>query len=301
MSLLQTDKYNFIRITKLFLSSSSRENGKVNEYRLRLPTNIPNVIGASLSAYSLPESLLPSFIQDKSDSFDFRLTSGDNTGVPISKVFTVRWPTDIKLKYSKQETIDYTYILQNLLREAIFEDSVFGPLGVYTVTFNVEVSDFRKTVIRASGTSLDSFELLFATGPSQSRSAHIQMGFDKADYAADMITTFIGRYTYLQSPKAVSLTFSRSVDVFIKEFSGDDLFARVYIDTDEYVTEQNSQSRVRILQTPIRLLQNLHFRLEVSQSPINEISENEHEISLVVYSLAEEVEVPEWVLQSFTL
>lgn len=286
MSLLLSEKNNYVKITKLFFDSRERESGSVTQYGLRLPVKIPNVIGVSLRSYSFPESVLPSFTRDTSDAFDFQLTNDSD----YSATFTVIWEPK-SFEYSDTSTVDYCFTLKQMLKKAVFNHSVFGYGQATEVNFDVIATPYEYTTITFFGTGVVEMKLLFASGPSAHRSAYIQMGFDKMDYTSSNET--------LVSPNPVNLRAFSSVDLFVKEFTGNNVFGRVYLTTHSTDVAENTFQRVSFFETPIRLLQFLNVHIENNGKPIEDIQENEHHWSVTVYSLAENMEVPKWLLQHF--
>jgi len=194
--------------------------------------------------------------------------------------------------YSDLYSLDYCYTLKKMMEDAVFDHPVFGVSQTSEARFTVTADAAERTVITVGGTNVVEFRMLFLSGISVFRSAAHQMGFDTLDYSS------INKK--IVSPHAVRLRVSSSVELYVREFSSD-VFSRLFIRESEKITAENTMSRLSLLQTPIRHLQFLTIGVNVSGAPIEKIEEHEHSMMLTVYSLAEEVDVPQWVTQSFSL
>ena len=281
---------NFVKVTKVFLDSLDRESGNVSKYRVRLPFHISNVVGASLRAYSFPGNIFTSFTRSVNDSLDFILIRQDD----YQATFTVTWEPKV-YEYSNGNIVDYCFTLQTMLQNAVAGHPVFGITGTHPVDFEVLPSPEKKTFIRVTGNGLIEVKILSGTGPSFHRSAASIMGFD----ALDLTFRQINGVVQVKSPNPVNLYPPKSIDLFIEEFSKD-VFGRFYLDSEDRVQVDNTLSRVSLLEIPIRTLKELSIRLEVLGQPIETLRENEHNLSLTVFSLNEEINVPAWVLQNFS-
>lgn len=289
-----SNKQNYVKVDRLFYDSSERTDGTVSDYKIVLRKQIPNVIACELTGYFFPNSITPTFLSGVNDKVDFLLRRNDLYTETFSFTFPSRSYTYQNVNHPE---VDYCTTLEQLMRRAVISSPVFGLNGTDEVAFNVAASSDLHTVIQISGLTLLNFELLFLTGANQTLSANTEMGFDKQDYLSTNLT--------ITSPRETKLDALQRVDIFIDEFPELQPFETVYNSNAAYygtVMNNLNLTRTQVFHdNPKRSLRTLTIRLRIEGKPIVNDPDNEHSFSFTVYSLSDEVTVPTWLDQKFSL
>lgn len=297
----EKSRQNYIKIHKLFISSADRTSASQSryDYFIRLPTQIQYVVGLEITGYNLPSDLAPTFITSTSgalgtDKVDFELTNGVTT-----TVFTATWP---QKQYDYQNVtvpyLSYVDILQQIMQDAVDGDAVFGIGGPNQATFLSEAVPEEQTKVTVSGTGITGFRFLFASGPNQQNSSYLAMGWNKVDTASSLVQL---------SPSRAVMKPYRYVDFFLDCAPEFRPLKRVYLtDNVYYGTVRNDPNitRTRLLSSqPIRVLENFRVQLFLEGGVVPPVTSSslDHEITITVFALANEVEVPQWLNQVFVL
>jgi hypothetical protein len=137
---------------------------------------------------------------------------------------------------------------------------------------------------------------LFASGPNQTNSAHIAMGFTKIDTPV--------------SPIQVSLTATqlrpfRFIDINLDAAAEFKPLKRIYmVDSISAGSVRNDIdiTRTRLLSSqPLRSLNRLRVRITLENGVMPPDTGVSHDFTLTVFSVANELNVPSWLRQTFVL
>jgi hypothetical protein len=215
-------------------------------------------------------------------------------------------PGDRTLLFGQNNAVEngVYIVLPDMSKERASDFALGTSVSKFTVLVTEGTNRANKTYICTNKPGEDvvgTHELTFVeylpyTRRSLHRSAASIMGFDAFDLK---FTLLLNGVVQVKSPNPVNLNPPKSIDLFIEEFSKD-TFGRFYLDSEDRVQIDNTLSRVSLLEIPIRTLKELSIRLEVLGQPIETLRENEHNLSLTVFSLNEEINVPAWVSQNFS-
>lgn len=294
-------KNSYVKIHRLFISSADRTSSSQSryDYFIQLKQEIQYVIGMEITGYNLPSDMAPTFISSSgsasgTDKVDFELTNGVTT-----TVFTATWP---QKQYDYQNVtvpyLSYVDILQQIMQDAVDSDATFGIGGANEATFTSVATPEEETKVTVSGTGITGFRFLFATGPNEKNSSYLAMGFNKTDTASSLTQTSPSRavmkpYRYLDFNLSCAPEFNPLKRIYMTD--------NVYYGT---VRNDPNLTRTRLLSSqPIRVLKNFRVQLFLENNVVPPVSGSQldHEFTLTVFSLANEVEVPSWMHQTFVI
>lgn len=297
---VEKTQQNYIKVQKLFLSSADRnENSKgVYQYQIDLKTEIQYVIGFEVTGYNFPSEISPTFVApgpgfNGTWAMDFTLQAG-----ALEKTFTAYWPE--KLYEYENVTVPYlsfVQVCQQLLAEVVKNDVDFGIGRPNQVTFAVIPDPNEVTVINVSGPGVTGFRFLWASGPNKNDAAFNAMGFNQVDTAFALTTI---------APSRINLRPFRYLDINLKEAEEFSPLKRVYTtDNFFYGTIRNDPSvtRTRLLSShPLQRLKKVNVTITLENGIVPPVLNGlDHEITLTVFSIANEEFVPNWVRQVFVL
>lgn len=299
----EISKENYIKVHKVYVSSADRTASSQSryDYFIRLPTQIQYVVGLEITGYNLPSDLAPTFITSGAggsvlgtDKVDFELTNGVTT-----TVFTATWP---QKQYDYQNVtvpyLSYVDILQQIMQDAVDGDAVFGIGGPNQATFVSDAVPEEQTQITVSGTGITGFRMLFASGPNAINSSYLAMGWNQVDTASSLVQL---------SPSRAVMKPYRYVDFYLDCAPEFRPLKRIYMTDNVYygtVRNDPNLTRTRLLSSqPIRLLEKFRVQLFLEGNVVPPVTSNslDHEFTLTVFSLANEVNVPTWMNQVFVL
>lgn len=261
----------YIRVSRLFVDSEECE-GTVSDYRFALAEPIQDVVAVALTGYALPSSLAPSFLPGYNDGVHFELTDGG-----VTTAFAFSWPSRA---YAYQNTtqphLSYVVQLQQLLTDTVYSDPQFGDGRPHEARFAVFSDPFGRTFV---GCSVQ-MRFLFA---GREASAAAAMGFDAADTAFALETL---------SPRPTALEpFSR---IFLRVDEVPEFAAALYSSGTATLANPASE-RVELLTEPVRKLTALTLRVRLEDDrPVLDAAANSHSLAFTVFSLAQEISVPQW-------
>lgn len=299
---LETEKTreNYIKVQKLFLSSADRNQNSrsVYEYQIDLPTEIQYVIGFEVTGYNFPSEIAPTFVKpgagfNGTNAVDFELQAG-----ALVKQFTAFWP---EKQYSYENVtvpyLSFVQTLQQLLMGAIQNDPDFGTGAPNEAFIQVLPDPEEVTALNVSGPGVTGFRFLFATGPNKDDSAFNAMGYNQSDTAFTL-----NEY----GPGRTNLKPFRYIDINLREAEEFKPLKRVYTtDNIYYGTVRNdpSISRTRLLSSqPLQRLKRVNISITLEGGVVPPVFQGlDHEITLTVFSIANETFVPNWVRQVFVL
>lgn len=289
---------NYIKITRLYISSSDRtaSSPSTYDYFINLDRHVQYCVGFEITGYNFPTAIAPTFVPAKNtfrgnNKLDFSIKAG------VTTVFTVTWPSN-QFAYQNNAVpyLSYVDALQQLLNQAIVSDPVFGSGAPNEAFFSTVADPNLVTSLSVSGAGVLGFAFLFASGPNSANSAHLPMGYPKADTVTALSSV---------SPGLTQLNPFRFIDINIdaaREFSP---LKRVYIsDQQSYGSVRNDLdiTRTRLLSTqPVRILERLHVTITLENGELPPDTGLEHDFTLTVFSVQNEITLPSWLNQTFVL
>lgn len=291
---------NYIKVNKLFISSADKNQNSrgAYEYQIDLNTEIQYVVGMEITGYNFPSEIAPTFVApginfDGTNAIDFELQAG-----ALVKQFSAFWP---EKQYTYENVtvpyLSYVQTLQQLLNQAIQNDPDFGT-GAPNEAFILSSTDPEEvTHLTISGPGVTGFRFLFDSGPNRNDSAFNAMGYNQVDTAFTLKE--IG-------PTRTNLRPFRFLDINIKEAEEFQPLKRIYTtDNLYYGTVRNDPSitRTRLLSSqPIHRLSRLNIKITLEGGVVPPVFQGlDHELTLTVFSIANETYVPKWVRQVFVL
>lgn len=290
---------NYIKITRLYISSSDRiaSSPSTYDYFINLDQqHVQYCVGFEITGYNFPTAIAPTFVPAKgifpgNNKLDFSITAG------VTKVFTVTWPSN-QFSYQNNAVpyLSYVDALQQLLNQAIASDPVFGSGAPNEAYFGTVADPNLVTSLSVSGPGVLGFAFLFASGPNSANSAHLPMGYPKADTVRALSSV---------SPGLTQLNPFRFIDINIDAAREFRPLKRVYIsDQQSYGSVRNDLdiTRTRLLSTqPVRILERLHVTITLENGELPPDTGLEHDFTLTCFSVQNEITLPSWLNQTFVL
>lgn len=261
---------SFVNVSTLFVSSASKYSTKINDssFIFTPPDYLTDVIGLELENYNVPIFALSQFTER--NKLDFRLRNPLIFG-GLWKVFTLSFPRSSFLYHTPEtRAADLLSVLYGAFRELLLQDPDFGGKAdiVPVADPNTLVTLICRTLYYPGFAGYDSTEceFLFGTGPNKAYSVAPIFGFDEVDIAFSAIVYYGTPVRAVQSSRGAQINLYRYLDVFIDEFSTFEPFARIFIPSIQTIlmTMPETNSRMRLLQTPIRKANSLTFRLRLA-------------------------------------
>lgn len=296
----ENSEFNYIKITKLYVSSADRQDNSrgIYDYFIKLDREIQYVIGMEVTGYNFPTELAPTFVggtvtSPGTNKLDFEISNG-----VVTTVFSATWP---EKQYSYQNItvpyLSYVNVLQQILNQTIQPDATFGTGAPNEAFFFTETTPDENTRVTVTGTGVTGFRFLFDSGPNQRDSSHLAMGFNKVDTALALT---------VQSPSPTNLRPFRYVDINIDAAAEISPLKRIYMTENlSYGNVRNDPdiTRTRLLSSqPIRVFDRFRVTLTLENGVVPPVFQGlDHEFTLTVFSLANEVYVPRWIKQIFVL
>lgn len=290
---------NYVKVHKLFISSSDRTQNSVGPYIYEVDLNeeIQNVIAIEVTGYNFPSNIAPTFVEagagfSGTNKLDFEIQGPTNT------VFTATWPSK---QYTYENVtvpyLSYVQVLAQIMNEAIASDALYGTGGPNEARFIVTADPEEVTSVRVVGAGVTGFRFLFASGPNSLDSCFNAMGYNQADTAVAMSQ---------RSPGRTLLRPFRFFDVNIEQVPELSPLKRIYATNNLYygsVRNDPCITRTRLLSSkPLRRVQRLGIRITLEGGVVPPVFEGrDHELTLTVFALSNEVTVPGWVRQLFVL
>lgn len=148
----------------------------------------------------------------------------------------------------------------------------------------------------------DSIEanFLFGTGANKREAAWKVLGFSEG---VDTAVFSLGGTNYYSPVPAFSPTLRpfRYVDVFVDQFPELRPVARLFITGEgSYVRERVVQKGTRLLDTPVKNIQNMNIRLTLAnERPIPSVIQHGVDLVFDIFVVSQEQKVPGWLQQSF--
>lgn len=291
---------NYVKITRLYISSANRTASSPSsyDYFINLDQHVQYCIGFAITGYNFPTAIAPTFIPAKgvifpgNNKLDFSITAGATT-----TVFTVTWPSN-QFSYQNNAVpyLSYVDALQQLLMQTIFADPNFGSGAPNEATFTVIADPNLVTSLSITGAGVTGFSFLFATGPNSVNSAHIPMGYPKADTVLALSSV---------SPGITQLNPFRYIDINIDAAREFRPLKRVYIsDQQSYGSVRNDLdiTRTQLLSTlPVRILERIRVTITLENGESPPETGRDHDFTLTVFSVQNEIALPGWLNQTFVL
>ena len=291
---------NYVRVSKLFLSSKDRNVNSFGpyDYFIDLDEDIQYVVGMEITGYNFPSEISPTFVAEGTKSpgtnkLDFQLEAG-----AISKTFTATWP---EKQYNYQNVtvpyLSYVLVLAQIMNLAIETDPDFGVGAPNQATFASTPDPEERTHVTVTGAGVTGFAFLFDSGPNEANSAFNAMGYAKTDtvVALDQV-----------SPTRTNLRPFRFIDINLDQAREFTPLKRVYTtDNIYYGTVRNDPNitRTRLLSSqPLRKMQRINVKITLEGGVIPPTTIGlDHDLTVTVFSVANETSVPSWVKQVFVL
>ena len=285
---------NYIRVSKIFVSSSDRNENSEGPYRYQvdLKEELQNVVAIEITGYSFPSEIAPTFVAPGpgfrgTNALDFVITTG-----VITTLFTAYWP-ERQFSYENVTVpyLSYIQTLQQIMNLAIINDPDFGTGAAHESFFAAVADPQERTRILVSGPGVIGFQFLFASGPNKDDSSFNAMGYNKVDTALAVEQL---------SPTRTKLKPFRHIDVNLAEVPELIPLKRVYTtDNVYYGTVRNDPSitRTRLLSShPIRKLNKMNVTITLEGGVVPPVFQGlDHELTFTVFQLSNEETVPEWV------
>jgi hypothetical protein len=147
-----------------------------------------------------------------------------------------------------------------------------------------------------SGAGVLGFRFLFASGPNSANSAYLPMGYPKADTATAISSVSAG---------PTRLSPFRFIDINIDAAREFRPLKRVYIsDQQSFGSVRNDLdiTRTRLLSTqPVRSLERLRVTITLENGEQPPETGRDHDFTLTVFSVQNEINLPSWLNQTFVL
>jgi hypothetical protein len=302
-------------------------------YEFPLDQPVQNVIGIELTNYSFDKAMIPTFVgryktpyPNNVITFSGKLVDtvrnsargsstvdiefADPTG-EFTTILSFNWAALFLFSADFLSLTGFLFDSAELVVTLFYFFVAFGAILTPPVPgFTLADYDLRSTSvnqnggenrinmwIRVSATPLlkGRVRFLFASGPTQSDSAHAQMGFDKVDTTPNAVTNgVVGTYLANVAP-------FRYLDVNVREFPEFKPLARIYAKSGTMrLPLNNNPGTVRLLQRPLQRLDSLNIDITIpgGRSP-SFYSSRDHELEFEILSLEPSIDVPSWVKQKF--
>jgi hypothetical protein len=289
---------NYIKITRLYISSADRNESSPStyDYIIDLDRHLQYCVGFEVTGYNFPTAIAPTFVPEKNlfpgnNKLDFSITAG------VTSIFTVTWPSN-QFTYQNNAVpyLSYVDALQQLLNQAIASDPVFGVGAPNEAFFSTVADPNLHTSLSVSGAGVLGFRFLFASGPNSANSAYLPMGYPKADTATALSSVSAG---------PTRLSPFRFIDINIDAAREFRPLKRVYIsDQQSFGSVRNDLdiTRTRLLSTqPVRSLERLRVTITLENGEQPPETGRDHDFTLTVFSVQNEINLPSWLNQTFVL
>jgi hypothetical protein len=284
----------YVKISRVYVSSSDRrdESQSQYDYIVDLPQQIQYVVGFEVTAYQFPASIASTFVpkfgsNPGTDTVDFSVTCSSPA---VTSQFSFTWP--LKQYVFDSYADSYVTDLELLLNAAVANDPVFGG----NVSFYAVSDPEGRTHVACVGVNITGMSFLFASGLNSQNSAYHAMGFAKEDTPTSELVI---------SPFPTQLRPFRFFDINIEEAAEIKPLRRIYLSDDISRGSMRSESdttRTRLLSSqPIRNLKRLRVRITLQNGAIPPPSNIDHDFTLTVFSIANELTVPKWMNQVFVM
>lgn len=285
---------NYIRVSKIFVSSADRNENSEGPYRYQvdLKDELQNVVAIEITGYSFPSEIAPTFVAPGPGftgtyALDFEITTG-----ALTKQFTAFWP-ERQFSYENVTVpyLSYIQTLQQILNLAILNDADFGTGGAHEAFFASVADPQELSRVLISGPGVTGFRYIFATGPNRDDAAFNAMGFNRVDTAFALEVV---------SPTRTNLKPFRHIDINLSEVPELIPLRRVYTtDNIYYGTVRNDPgvTRTRLLSShPIRKLNRMNITITLEGGVVPPVFQGlDHELTFTVFQLSNEETVPDWV------
>lgn len=300
-TLLSDTQQNYISLKTVYIGSqdSSSELGQDGQadFKYTLPDYLTNVIAIEMDNYNAPISSLSQFTNRY--KLDFRLRNPAIFGGNW-KSFTLELPNTSVIYHTPQSrTADLLSILFSSFQDLLLRDTDFG--GKVDIVPVADPGTFVTLACRTlyyddpfwPGYGSTECEFLFGTGPNKPESVAPILGFDEVDIAFQPLVYYGYPLRYVSSPNEAAINLYRYVDVYLDEFSLDDVFYRIFVPSINSValTYPEVNSRARLLETPIRSAKTLTFHLRLPDGTKPQTDQAFY-FNLKVFSLKSSIAVP---------
>lgn len=291
---------NYVRVQKFFISSADRtaESKGPYDYVIELTDEVQNVVGIEITGWNFPSDIAPTFVAAGAGSNGTNVIDFEVQGAAGNKVFVAYWP---EKQYAYENVtvpyLSYVQVLQQIMNQAIAADPDYGVGGANEALFTSVVDPEEITNLNISGTGVTGYRFLFASGTHSEDSAFNAMGWNQIDTPAALNQS---------SPGRTQLRPFRYFDIYMDQFPELRPVKRIYATNNIYygsVRNDPSLTRTRLLSSqPLRLFKRVRVRLVLEGGVVPPIFEGrEHELTLTVFSVSNEIHVPAYMKQLFVL
>lgn len=311
------------------------ESPGVFDFTVKLQNEIQNVVSIELVGWSLPSFLAPTFPGRYNTLFSDRTRGDVASNVPAATSFNWRIydatqtaSVDLNVNVENPDslsTLPFSYANEALTSlVSALRNSATGALDKQGIT---EVNSFNTTLVvevDANTGLLKMYAMEAATQtPLPSTISFLPNASNASDYAARAMgfqqgQSYVGvlqanaspsssGFDYIvQSPRAITLSPFRYVDVFVQQAAADfSPLDRVYINsasTTPIYIQPSADRTVRLLTNPVRRLDKLNIALKLENGKrIATGLASGLQLTFQVLALSQKNEVPKWVQQEFKI